>query len=311
MTNPKISIIIPTYNAQDFIANALKSCINQTFEDIEILVVNDCTQDKSIEIAKEFANTDKRIRIIHNTSNQGTFLTRNNGVLQAHSDIIMFLDPDDTLSEKACELVFNSFYEENIELVFFNFLRNTKENFITRKALMKKEEFYLYYCKKGATNAINSLCTKAYKRKIYLLNLEENIQCEKKICMAEDLFVVASYFSYIQKIALLDECIYIYNINENSITTTTDSSKIAQNIKDIYFIMEKLALLCLQKDSLYSLFVQCCIYNIHIHAIDLKCKITNNFIQLLMLKFLRKKIKSKKKIAIKKILRQSNVPSRF
>nr|WP_251824472.1 glycosyltransferase family 2 protein [Campylobacter jejuni] len=63
---PKISIILPTFNVEKYIAKALESCINQSFKDIEIIVVDDCGSDKSIDIAKEYAKKDERIKIIHN-----------------------------------------------------------------------------------------------------------------------------------------------------------------------------------------------------------------------------------------------------
>lgn len=61
----KISIILPTYNVEQYIARAIESCINQTFKDIEIIVVDDCGNDNSINIAKEYSKKDKRIKIIH------------------------------------------------------------------------------------------------------------------------------------------------------------------------------------------------------------------------------------------------------
>ncbi|WP_337209569.1 MULTISPECIES: glycosyltransferase family 2 protein [Campylobacter] len=82
---PKISIILPTYNVEPYIERALQSCINQTFKDIEIIVVDDCGHDKSIEIAKDYANKDERIKIIHNEKNLGTFASRNIGVLNSNS----------------------------------------------------------------------------------------------------------------------------------------------------------------------------------------------------------------------------------
>ncbi|HEE9577031.1 TPA: glycosyltransferase family 2 protein [Campylobacter jejuni subsp. jejuni] len=62
----QISIILPTFNVEKYIARALESCINQTFKDIEIIVVDDCGSDKSIDIVKEYAKKDDRIKIIYN-----------------------------------------------------------------------------------------------------------------------------------------------------------------------------------------------------------------------------------------------------
>ncbi|WP_243832725.1 MULTISPECIES: glycosyltransferase family 2 protein [unclassified Campylobacter] len=79
MKNSEISIIIPTYNVEKYIARALESCINQTFKDIEIIVVDDCGNDKSIEIAKEYAKKDTRIKIVYNEENLGLLRARYEG----------------------------------------------------------------------------------------------------------------------------------------------------------------------------------------------------------------------------------------
>ena len=91
---PKISIILPTFNVEKYIAKALESCINQSFKDIEIIVVDDCGSDKSIDIAKEYAKKDERIKIIHNEENLGLLRARYEGVKAAGGGYIMFLDPD-------------------------------------------------------------------------------------------------------------------------------------------------------------------------------------------------------------------------
>ncbi|BEK33830.1 hypothetical protein B11447_12720 [Campylobacter jejuni] len=90
---PKISIILPTFNVEKYITKALESCINQTFKDIEIIVVDDCGSDKSIDIAKEYAKKDERIKIIHNEENLGTFAARNNGVKAAGGGVYYVFRP--------------------------------------------------------------------------------------------------------------------------------------------------------------------------------------------------------------------------
>lgn len=99
----QISIILPTYNVEQYIARALESCINQTFKDIEIIVVDDCGNDKSIDIAKEYASKDDRIKIIYNEENLKLLRARYEGAKVATSPYIMFLDSDDYLELNACE----------------------------------------------------------------------------------------------------------------------------------------------------------------------------------------------------------------
>ena len=103
----KVSIVIPTYNVQSYIAKCLQSCINQSLSDIEILVIDDCGQDNSISIAKEFAKKDRRIKIIHNKENLGTFNTRLKGIQEASGEYILFLDADDYLQKDACKIAYN------------------------------------------------------------------------------------------------------------------------------------------------------------------------------------------------------------
>ncbi len=87
---PQLSIIIPLFNSCDFISRALQSCINQTLRDIEILVVDDKSEDESVKIALEFAKKDPRIKIFQNEENLGTFASRNLGVLHSSSDFNVF-----------------------------------------------------------------------------------------------------------------------------------------------------------------------------------------------------------------------------
>ena len=105
-SNCAISIIIPTYNVESYIARCLESCINQTLRDIEILVIDDCGSDSSIQIAQHYAQRDCRIRIIHNANNLGTFATRIVGIRQARGEYVLFVDADDYLHLQACELLY-------------------------------------------------------------------------------------------------------------------------------------------------------------------------------------------------------------
>lgn len=70
---PKISLIIPTFNVESYIARCLESCINQTLHDIEILIIDDCGSDDSIQIAKDYASKDKRVKIIQNPKKSRCF----------------------------------------------------------------------------------------------------------------------------------------------------------------------------------------------------------------------------------------------
>ena len=100
---PKISIVIPAYNVGDYLQECLDSVRNQTFSDIEAIVVNDASPDNVGEIAARAAAEDSRIRVVTNSPNMGTHRTRMAGVENASGEYTFFLDGDDALKPDMCE----------------------------------------------------------------------------------------------------------------------------------------------------------------------------------------------------------------
>ena len=120
MNSVKVSIIIPVYNVEKYISQCLDSAINQSLKDIEIIIVDDCGSDKSMDIAKEYAKNDNRIKIIKNSQNQGPFTSRNNAVLVANGEYLVFLDSDDFLDLRACEIASNATKDGYYDVVKFS-----------------------------------------------------------------------------------------------------------------------------------------------------------------------------------------------
>ena len=85
---PFFTVIIPLYNKEKYIENAIKSVLNQTFTDFELLIVNDCSTDKSIEITSEFLS--EKVQLIHHQKNSGLATTRNTGIKKATSNYVTF-----------------------------------------------------------------------------------------------------------------------------------------------------------------------------------------------------------------------------
>lgn len=99
---PNISIIVPMFNVEEYLPKCLESLSGQTYEEIEIICVDDASQDKTLEVAKAHAAKDKRIRVVQNTS-KGTSAARNCGLDNAKSKYIMFCDADDYYEPETCE----------------------------------------------------------------------------------------------------------------------------------------------------------------------------------------------------------------
>jgi glycosyltransferase involved in cell wall biosynthesis len=102
---PFFTVIIPLYNKEKYIENAIKSIINQTFTDFELLIINDCSTDKSVEIASAFVS--KKVQIIHHEKNSGLAGTRNTGIKKATSNYVTFLDADDLWKPHFLEKIFH------------------------------------------------------------------------------------------------------------------------------------------------------------------------------------------------------------
>lgn len=116
--NPKISIIVPVYNVEEYLPKCLDSLINQTLKEIEIICINDGSTDKSLQILKKYAEKDLRFVII-DQKNAGVSAARNAGLEKACSEYIMFVDPDDWIDIKTCEETYNYITETNADIVCF------------------------------------------------------------------------------------------------------------------------------------------------------------------------------------------------
>lgn len=106
MYNPKVSVIIPVYNVEAFIAQCLESVINQTYKNLEIICINDGSTDSSKDICDSFTQRDNRVRVI-DQKNKGLSGARNSGIEYAKGEFIFLLDSDDWLASRAIESLVN------------------------------------------------------------------------------------------------------------------------------------------------------------------------------------------------------------
>ena len=125
---PQISIIMPIYNVAPFVAQALQSCVEQSFIDIEIICVDDCGQDESMDIVEEFAKKDERIRIVRNKQNLGLLHARFEGAKIALGEYIMFVDSDDFLDSRACEFALKASENGYFDVVSLGYIHFEEEN---------------------------------------------------------------------------------------------------------------------------------------------------------------------------------------
>lgn len=115
-----ISVIVPVYNVEPYLKKCLDSIVNQTYEDLEILVIDDGSTDKSGQICDEYAEWDERVRVFH-TDNKGLSAARNLGLKEAKGEWIEFVDSDDWVDRDYCKLPLELANIHNADLIIFRF----------------------------------------------------------------------------------------------------------------------------------------------------------------------------------------------
>lgn len=187
---PKISIFLPIYNMQDYINKTLEILINQTLKDIEIIAVNDYSEDKTYEILKQFSLKDKRIKIINNTKNFGLLYSRAMGIIHSSGEYLINLDPDDELKDPdVLKYLYYKIKNANVDFISFTFLEKSSMHLINEcgeanKIIKQPKLLELMYNKSPDLLVWNKLI----KREIFLkaYKLFENYIYYKKWNYHED-----------------------------------------------------------------------------------------------------------------------------
>lgn len=228
----KISIIIPTYNAEKTINKCIDSILNQTYKDLEIIVINDNSTDNTSKLLEKYQNISN-LKIINNIENRGIGYSRNIGVKNSSGSYISFIDSDDYIEPNMYEVLVNEINDN--DLIIFNYnkvlndaLLDNEYNFENRVVTFKNSPDLLL-------NINLSPWNKLYKKELFTNNLfPENLKYE-------DAIVVIKAFLNAKKISIINNKLYNYVVRNNSETTIIDervfdilkiSNLITQELKD-------------------------------------------------------------------------------
>lgn len=221
-TKNLVSIIIPFYNGEKYIERCIKSILNQTYKKIEIIFINDGSNDRSIEKIKKYK--DERIRL-YNQEKKGVSVARNFGMKHANGEYLAFMDVDDELDEKYIEKFVETIKKENVDIVICNYNeiysdKHKKEillpwkNEIIRKEVIKNELIPRMIATQNDEEEIRGLVWRTFtKKKLIELN---NIKFIENIKIAEDLLFVIQLYNKADAIFILEDCLYNYYKNYNS-----------------------------------------------------------------------------------------------
>ncbi|WP_053598308.1 glycosyltransferase family 2 protein [Bacillus sp. FJAT-18017] len=225
-----VSIIIPIYNGELFLAKCIESVMNQTYDDIEIILINDGSTDNSITICESYQKMDKRLRVF-DRPNSGVSDTRNFGISVASGEYIQFVDCDDSISNNMTEALVAEIQYDQSELAISGYkIMDLDDNLIEEirtghSGCIDKSEFFNlfgeFFEKKGL---LNSPCNKMYVKKIIVDN---NILFPKDFSLGEDLLFNLKYMETINSISLIDQSYYsYYRVNNQSLTLKYNSKRL-------------------------------------------------------------------------------------
>ncbi len=207
----EVSIIVPVYNVESYLAKCLDSCINQNFTDMEIVCVNDGSTDSSVEILQAYSKFDSRIKII-NKKNGGLSSARNAGIAEAIGKYLMFVDSDDWISSDAVGKLYKNAEDNNSDVVIFDYVNG---NINPKKKKRITTIFGSTYINK--TFNIEQMPPSSYKHipvttwsKFYRTDLIKNKISFYEDMIFEDVPFWASVYSCARRITYIPEAFYYY-----------------------------------------------------------------------------------------------------
>lgn len=228
MSNQKVSIIVPIYNAEQYLGNTITSIIRQTYKNIEIILVNDGSKDGSLQICRNYAAIDDRIKII-DMPNGGVSAARNKGIDEATGVFIQFVDSDDYIAENMTERLVEAqeTYQTDLVVCGMQYVElndrkivrqeNWMPNYLGRECVLSQKMFLkdfsaiLLY-----TVLLEGPCNKLYKRDYfekYKLSFPLDIE------LGEDFLLNLQYFDRMKNIVFISEILYFYlQRHEGSLT---------------------------------------------------------------------------------------------
>lgn len=221
---PKVSIIIPVYNAEKYLRRCIDSILGQEYRDYELLLVNDGSTDASGVICEEYAGKDQRIRVIHK-ENTGVSDTRNIAVSLARGKYLQFVDSDDWITSDATRLLVSAAEENECDLVISDFYRVVGERVshkgnIENDGVMSREKFAAHMMENPADFYYGVLWNKLYRREIVE---KYNICMKTSISWCEDFMFNLEYILHAERFYALRIPVYYYVKNKGSLVSQGNS----------------------------------------------------------------------------------------
>ena len=232
----KFSVIVPIYNAENYLSQCLTSIIEQSLKDIEIILVNDGSTDNSVAIIHQFIQKDKRI-LFETQDNSGPGIARNVGLKIAQGKYIAFVDGDDYLALNCLEKLYHALEKKQADILCFGAFGVRNKEYTVRVASPELSQnstqaliSYLQY-----QHYATSCWTKAIRRDLLLKN---KIVFENFLYAEDTLFCLWA-FAYAKNIVSISEKLYYYRYTQDSTTLSRDLNTLLRKIKDGIGVCQK------------------------------------------------------------------------
>jgi len=207
-----VSILVPVYNASNFIERCAHSLFQQTFDDIEYVFVNDCVTDDSIEklqkIIEQYPHRKERIKIVHHEKNRGVSASRQTGIDNSTGSYILFVDNDDWIEPDMIETMYQKAKDEQADVVVCDFIIE-KKNY---------SEYYSDYVSENKDDYFrdmleNKLCNCSLWNRLIHRRFFELPDCRfnENLIIVDDYFALVRIYYYIEKCVKIDKAFYHYN----------------------------------------------------------------------------------------------------
>ena len=235
--NPLVSIIVPVYNGEKVIERCVRSLIGQTYEHIEIIILNDGSKDHTMQILNKYAKLDSRIHVV-DKPNSGVSDTRNQGLKLAQGELVQFVDSDDWLPSDATEQLVQGM-RGDCEMVICDYNRVVDNNIIVKghipqEGAINRTEFALYMMKAPANYYYGVLWNKMFRMDI-IRKYERDFP--KEIDWCEDLRFNLEYLQYVKHVYVLQKPLYYYVLTKGSLAQSR--TDLIDNLRVRNFLFEQ------------------------------------------------------------------------
>lgn len=249
----KISVIVPVYNVEKYLRRCIDSILAQTFENFELILVDDGSSDGSPAICDKYAKEDRRVKVIHK-KNAGVSAARNDGIKKARGKFIYFCDSDDYIRPGLLKNAYEAAIREEADCVYFNCSFDTKEcpkmgrigntEYEAGVYTLETKEDIFDYLIRSILNIRDkkagwSVWSRLFKKKIIKRN--KIYFCETCNGFAEDMAFVLEYTMFSRKIVGLKNSYYVYRQRPGSVMQNShgkarfdDMTEVALHVKDVY-----------------------------------------------------------------------------